>query len=67
MESFKDEKWFRGVFWYNWTPDPSFGGENNNCMTMRGKPAEAYVRELFGAEQPAIPVQAGTPQCLCTL
>jgi hypothetical protein len=67
MESFQEEKWFRGVFFFNWAADPRFGGPNNNCMTPRGKAGEAYLRELFGATEEAVPVMEGAPKCVCTL
>jgi hypothetical protein len=66
MTAFSKEKWLKGVFFYNWVADPSFGGPLNNCMTPRGKPAEDYLRELFEAKEPKQPIE-GEPRCTCTL
>jgi len=60
INAFKGEKWLKGAYFYNWVADPAFGGEKNNCMTPRGKPAEDYIRELFGATSPKVPI-TGTP------
>jgi len=36
-----------GMFWWQWLPDPSIGGPNDNGFTPYGKPAEKVLRLRF--------------------
>lgn len=49
FEAFKDQEWWAGVFWWNWTTNPNQGGPENNDFTPHNKPAENVLRENFGA------------------
>jgi len=50
FESFQGQIWWRGVYWWNWTPDPVDGGPQNNGFTAHNKPAENILRANYGAE-----------------
>lgn len=58
-------EWFEGVFWWNWSTDPAFGGNNNSCMDPKFKPAEDVLRRWYGATepQPKLPAFAATCEC----
>jgi hypothetical protein len=48
MESFWGERWFAGVYWWQWFADSSYSGADDNSYVFRGKPAEDVVRTWFG-------------------
>ena len=48
FESFQGKEWWRGVYWWNWTPDPTQGGALNDDFTANDKPAEEILRFYFG-------------------
>jgi hypothetical protein len=52
METFWQEPWFYGVYWWQWFADPSFSGAGDNSYVFRGKPAEAVVRRFFQSPSP---------------
>lgn len=49
FEAFQGQAWWRGVFWWNWTPDPLQGGPADNGFTANNKPAENILRLNYGA------------------
>jgi len=64
FEAFQYEKWFGGIFWWNWLSDPAYGGEFNYCYTPQYKPAEKLVRQWYGGlTDPQPPL--GGPVCSC--
>jgi len=48
FESFKEQHWFGGVFWWNWLTDAGFGGSENYCYSPQFKPTENILRDYFG-------------------
>lgn len=47
MRTFWDQRWFAGIFWWQWFADPDYGHPGDNSYAFRGKPAELVVREFF--------------------
>lgn len=42
--------WFRGMFIWNWLPDPNQGGPDNNDYTPHNKPAEQILDAYYQTE-----------------
>lgn len=42
-----ERPWFRGMFIWNWLPDPNQGGMNDTDYTPHGKPAEEILRRYY--------------------
>ena len=49
FEAFSDLKWWRGVFWWNWTTYFNQGGVHDVEYTANKKPAEDILRLHYGA------------------
>ncbi len=49
FNAFQGQKWWQGVYWWNWTIDPKQGGPANTDFTANNKPAENILRFYFGA------------------
>jgi len=49
FESFWDEPWFLGAFWWMWWTDPTIGGPVDDSYTPYRKPAEQVLRVWYGA------------------
>ena len=49
FEVLKEKSWWRGVFWWNWEPNPSAGGARDADYTANNKPAEDVLRFYYGA------------------
>jgi hypothetical protein len=49
LESFFNQTWFAGVFWFTWETDPFQGGPCDMRATPHDKPAEAVLRAWYGA------------------
>jgi hypothetical protein len=47
IKTFKEKSWFRGIYWWNWEPDPVRGGSFDNGYTPQGKPAEKIVMRWY--------------------
>lgn len=47
-----ERDWFRGMFIWNWLPDPDQGGPENPDYTPHGKPAEDVLRHYYGMPTP---------------
>lgn len=47
IETFKGKPWFKGIYWWNWEPDPSLGGPDDNGYTPYKKPAEKIVKNWY--------------------
>lgn len=47
MDAFWHQRWFAGVYWWQWFSDSSYGGLTDNSYVFRGKPAEAVVTQWF--------------------
>lgn len=58
-KAFSDQSWWHGIFWWNWTPNPSQGGPADRDYTASGKPAEDVLRQIYGA--PPRPSPTPTP------
>ena len=54
FEAFRGQAWWRGVYWWNWSPDPNDGGPQDNNFTANNKPAENILRANYGAPPRAI-------------
>jgi len=39
--------WLRGMYWWQWSPDPDDGGPDDTGYTPHGKPAEAVLRSWY--------------------
>jgi hypothetical protein len=39
--------WERGIYWWQWSPDPADGGPADTGHSPRGKPAEGVLSEWF--------------------
>lgn len=39
--------WLRGLYWWQWSPDPDEGGVDDTGYTPHGKPAEAVLRSWY--------------------
>jgi hypothetical protein len=48
-ETFDGLSWFGGLFWWSWGPDPYEGGPCDDGYSPHDKPAEAVVRDWYGA------------------
>jgi len=42
-----DQPWFAGMYWWDWSPDPTAGGLNDADYTPFGKPAEDVLRTWY--------------------
>jgi len=49
FESFYNQTWFSGIFWFWWLTDPFQGGPCDLEASPHDKPAEAVMRLWFGA------------------
>jgi hypothetical protein len=49
FEAVWDQPWFGGLFWWDWSADPGYGGPQNDDYTPFGKPAEDVLRTWYGA------------------
>jgi hypothetical protein len=49
FETFFNQDWFAGVFWWSWETDPLQGGPCDTTDTPHDKPAEAVLRTWYGA------------------
>ncbi len=47
IEAFSSQPWFKGIFWWDWGPDPLAGGPTDDGFTPHGKPAEQILRSWF--------------------
>ena len=47
MRTFSRRPWMKGVFWWQWSPDPSVGGMRDTSYTPHRKPAEAVLRTWY--------------------
>ncbi len=48
-------EWFRGLFIWNWIPDPNQGGAMDANYTPHGKPAEEILKYYFQIKSPNRP------------
>eukprot|EP01084_Bolivina_argentea_P124612 220823_1 len=67
MMSFEQYNWFKGMFWWNWVSDASFGGFNNSCMTVSYKPTENLLRQWYFTTQKQPPPPIYPAKCQCWL
>jgi hypothetical protein len=49
LESVFDQAWFGGIYWWSWDPDPLQGGPCDMGYSPHDKPAEAVLRQWYGA------------------
>jgi hypothetical protein len=52
LDSLWARPWLAGIYWWNWDPNPAWGGPNDPGYTPHDKPAEAILRAFY---QPEIP------------
>lgn len=50
-----DRDWFRGMFIWNWLPDPDQGGLTDTSYTPHGKPSEDILKFYYQQSDPAHP------------
>lgn len=46
-DTFKDKKWFYGVYWWDWGTSVRMGGEANRGFTPQNKPAEKLLKQWY--------------------
>jgi len=47
IKVFDEKTWFRGIYWWNWEPDPRLGGPADSYYTPQGKPAESILKRWY--------------------
>lgn len=47
LETFDDQPWFGGLFWWNWLSTPTPGKKFRHDFTPQGKPAAELLRERW--------------------
>ena len=47
LKSFAARGWMKGLFLWQWSPDPTVGGPKDDSYTPHGKPAEVVLRHWF--------------------
>ena len=47
FQTFWDEEWFKGIYWWMWYPDANVGGARDTSYTPYGKPAEEILKEYY--------------------
>ena len=55
LETFFDQSWFAGAFWWAWAVYPAYGGSCNDDYTPHDKPAEDVLRSWYGGGRRTIP------------
>jgi hypothetical protein len=55
FEAFNEQPWWHGVFWWNWSIEPTQGGPLDTNYTANNKPAENILRLHYGALPRNIP------------
>jgi hypothetical protein len=48
FESFFNQSWFAGIFWWSWDPNPIQGGPCDMSYSPHDKPAENILRQWYG-------------------
>jgi hypothetical protein len=43
----ENRSWLRGMYWWQWSPDPDDGGPEDSGYTPYGKPAEQILRSWY--------------------
>jgi hypothetical protein len=43
LQAFSNKPWFKGMFWWEWRPDPNAGGKNDIWYTPQNKPAQSVL------------------------
>jgi Glycoside Hydrolase Family 113 len=46
-QAVEGRSWLRGMYWWQWSPDPDDGGPNDTGYTPHGKPAEDALRSWY--------------------
>ncbi len=44
---FGEKPWFKGIYWWNWEPNPLLGGTSDNGYTPQRKPAEVILNRWY--------------------
>lgn len=47
FRAIEGRSWLRGLYWWQWSPDPDDGGAADTGYTPHGKPAEAGLRSWY--------------------
>jgi hypothetical protein len=47
LRTFGRRPWMKGIFWWQWYPDPSVGGMRDTSFTPHRKPAEDVLRTWY--------------------
>ncbi len=47
LETFWEEQWFYGVYWWYWGVNPKMGGEANRGFIPQNKPARGVIEEWY--------------------
>jgi hypothetical protein len=55
FNTFLDQPWFKGIFWWSWDDSVYQGGACNREFTPKGKPAENVLRQAYGAKEVSLP------------
>jgi Glycoside Hydrolase Family 113 len=47
LRAVEGRSWFRGMYWWQWSPDPDEGGTSDTGYTPHGKPAEEVLKAWY--------------------
>ncbi len=47
LRAVADQSWLRGMYWWQWSPDPEDGGPDDTGYTPHGKPAEEVLASWY--------------------
>ncbi|MFC1631347.1 hypothetical protein ACFL1I_00070 [Candidatus Omnitrophota bacterium] len=47
LETFYEQPWFYGVYWWYWGVNPKMGGELHRGFTPQNKPAQEVIRQWY--------------------
>ena len=51
VDTFWDKDWFYGIYWWDWGTSVRMGGKHNRNFTPQNKPAEEYIKKLYGKKR----------------
>jgi len=66
FQTFWNKSWLYGFYWWNWDPNPDYGGPNNNLFTPQNKPVEETIKHWYSMKgevggEAASPVKPTVP------
>ena len=52
LETYWNEPWFAGMYWWKWFSDPSDRGKDADLHSPHGRPAEIILKQWYLEEAP---------------